>query len=932
MPDPQTDSSAGAGQQIPVSPNNPCPFLRGLVAGGYVGGHIVPLPKLTGTIEAATGEKGLKERLAGMEIYLVALIANGLSPLRLLKSWWSGAVLDELRNGPLDKHGAGSRILEINGDVDESEISRLAEFGSDYTNPAGGSERGLNSRQITTYMNANFERAKGHRRPIDRLLMNGEWPVLLNILGKGEGDARYLSVAEVRTLFVDRTFPARIVARLASGPVPPSHLVTFTKAAVGVMIALTVILGLAITQFPDQLRALFAVLPGQAAQLAQILPPPLPDMPAVKMSRWLDQNWSTEDRHWFHHVSQGTKTFPVPYAWFVALEQPRIHLFSRPGLLSDTDYLERFGFIPSPKTINTDKATLLSYGYADSAAAPASTPSLSSKWPATNTGGLPVGFARLAGATDPATGIAQPDLIGLTCAACHTGSVRYKGTSIRYDGGPAMVNLLKLEEVTGLSIAYTLHVPGRFKRFANRVLGPNATEADRTELKKGLTSTWNVAFGQATALANLFERVHQQDTEEGYGRLDALNRIGNQVFATDPGLSGVAGFEENLHVRDAPVSFPPIWTVPWFLWAQYDASIQQPMIRNAGEALGVSALLNLSPDYSPNALFRSSVDVENLAAIEAMLRGPNPFEQTPKSFAGLKSPQWPEQMFPDDPVWKIDAARVDRGRKIYAEICAECHLGPVNDPVFDKVFPDQSFWSPNEPHWKKAGDEPVLEEVQKGVGGMGTDPSQAHVLMLRTVKVPGFLDLDPARDLSKNWGCTDVPASSTAEMPFALALMDVVDRAIRTSMDDKKLSDQQRQMLWGSRKNCPNPGNAQEAHYRVRPLNGVWATAPYLHNGSVPSLYWMLKPAAERPKQFCMGTRDFDPQQVGFRVEAGEKPACRNGETLFSAVNSDGSAMTGNSNLGHSLEGTPGPDKPGVIGRLLQEDERYDLIEYLKTL
>ena len=85
MPDPQADSSAGAGQQIPVSPNNPCPFLRGLVAGGYVGGHIVPLPKLTGTIEAATDEKGLKERIAGMEIYLVALIANGLSPLRLLK-------------------------------------------------------------------------------------------------------------------------------------------------------------------------------------------------------------------------------------------------------------------------------------------------------------------------------------------------------------------------------------------------------------------------------------------------------------------------------------------------------------------------------------------------------------------------------------------------------------------------------------------------------------------------------------------------------------------------------------------------------------------------------------------------------------------------------------------------------------------------------
>src|SRR4051795_1200844 len=59
------------------------------------------------------------------------------------------------------------------------------------------------------------------------------------------------------------------------------------------------------------------------------------------------------------------------------------------------------------------------------------------------------------------------------------------------------------------------------------------------------------------------------------------------------------------------------------------------------------------------------------------------------------------------------------------------------------------------------------------------------------------------------------------------------------------------------------------ASHRARPLNGVWATAPYLHNGSVPSLYWMLKPQSERPRSFCQGARDFDPEQVGFRVDPG---------------------------------------------------------------
>jgi mono/diheme cytochrome c family protein len=932
MSDPHADSSAGAGQQIPVSPNNPCPFLRGLVAGGYVGGHVVPLPKLAATVASASGTKGLKEKFVGMETYMVALIANGLSPSRLFRSWRSGAILDELRNGPLDKRGAGSRILSIDAEVDESEITRLAGFGSDYADGSGGTERGLNSQQITTYMNANFERAKGHRRPIDRLLMNGEWPVLLNILGQGDGNDRYLSVAEVRTLFVERKFPARIVARLAQPAPAPGDLFRFAKAAVGVLAAAIILLGLAITQFPDHLRSLLAHLPGQAAQIAELLPPPLPDMPAVKSARWLDQNWSTEDRHWFHHVSQGTKTFPVPYAWFVALEQPRIQIFSKPGLLSDTDYLERFGFIPSPKTIHTDKATLLSYGYTESAGAPASTQPLSDKWPVENFDGLPVGFARLSGAADPATGAALPDMIGLTCAACHTGSLHYKGTSVRYDGGPAMVNLLNLEKATGLSIAYTLSplLPLRFGRFATRVLGPNASEADRAALKKGLSDAFTVVKAQATTLENLYSRVHQQDTEEGYGRLDALNRIGNQVFYTDMVLSGVTVSDKNMHVRDAPVSFPPIWTVPWFWWAQYDASISQPLIRNAGEALGVAALINLSPDPAPGALFRSSVDIENLSSIETMLRGPDPSKRNPPEFGGLASPKWPVEIFQDDPAWKIDPARVTKGRAIYAEICAECHLGPVNDHAFDTQFPDKSFWT--SPHLQKDGDGPVLDEVQMGVGGMGTDPGQSHVLMLRTVEVPGFLDLEPDRDLAKRWGCSGVPASTTTDMSFAIALMIMVEKTSDKWMEDHKLTDDQKQALWRSRKNCPNPGDAKQTHYRARPLNGVWTTAPYLHNGSVPSLYWMLTPAAERPKQFCMGTRDFDPQQVGFHVDAGEKQSCRHGETLFSAVDSQGMPIPGNSNLGHSLEGTPGPDKPGVIGRLLTDDERYDLIEYLKTL
>jgi hypothetical protein len=905
-------------QPIAVSPGNPCPFLRALVAEGFVDGHIVSLSKLSETIAVASGEKGLKKANARIMAWLIAFFANG--PRHLLRSLWSGAELDTLRSGPLNKHGAGSRILDATAHVHEAEIERLAEFGKDRADPCGGTERGLTSAEISTYMKANYARAKDNRHWYYRIFMMGEWPILLRIMGKGEGAERYLSVAEVRTLFTERRFPERITARLAQPAIKASPLRTVVKYALG---AAAVILAaiVAVIEFPDQAEPILPEF------IAQALPPPLPKLQPTKAAYWLDQNWSLEDRHWFHHVSQGTATFPVPYAWFVALEQPGLHLFTMPGLMKDSSYLERFGFIPSPQSIHTDETTLRRFGYANIFdTTVASAPSGLWKTPVENVDGLPVGFARMTGVIDPASGRREDDKIGLTCAACHTGQMHYKGVAVRFDGGPAMTDLKKLELATGLSIAYTLYVPLRFKRFADRVLGPDTSDADRSALKQKLAGVGKFLIYWQTTYNKTIAGKQQKDTEEGFGRLDALNRIGNQVFSQDLTISGIAGFEKNLHAQDAPVSFPPIWTVPWLKYAQYDASIEQPLIRNAGEALGVTALVNFSPDYPADTLFRSSVSMLNLLWIESLLRGPDPFTQTPKQFGGLTAPKWPSQIFGDDPAWKIDPERVNRGRKLYADICVECHLGPVNDAKFDAQFPDKSFWSSD--HWKQTAGGPVLDPVQKLASHMGTDLAQAQVLTTRNVQVPPFLDIDPARDLMKWWQCPNLQPTSSTELSYALALMVTVDLVNRKWMDEQNLSEAQREKLWDGRKNCPNPGPAPR--YRARPLNGVWATAPYLHNGSVPSLRWLLGPAAERPKKFCMGARDFDPEHVGFRVE-GDETACANGQTLFSATDRDGKEINGNSVAGHSFEGAA-PYPNGVIGRQLSKEERDDLIEYLKTL
>jgi hypothetical protein len=181
MSDNPTGTAPGAppAGQIPVSPNNPCPFLRALVANGYVGGHVVPLSQLAEMVGLASGETGSAQS-----------------------------------DGPLDKHGGGSRILDVDAKVHEDEIARLAGFGKDRKDPDGGVERGLTAKEIDTFMKANLKRDGAAARWYYPMLMKGEWPVLLKILGKGEGEERYLSVAEVRTLFVEKRLPERITKRL----------------------------------------------------------------------------------------------------------------------------------------------------------------------------------------------------------------------------------------------------------------------------------------------------------------------------------------------------------------------------------------------------------------------------------------------------------------------------------------------------------------------------------------------------------------------------------------------------------------------------------------------------------------------------------------------------------------------------------------------
>ncbi len=616
---------------------------------------------------------------------------------------------------------------------------------------------------------------------------------------------------------------------------------------------------------------------------AQLIPPELPPNPPVTSVKWMDQNWSDTDRWWYHHETQGTSTLPIPYTWFMALEQPRLWLFGDAPMLSDSDYLSRFGFIPGAKGLEyADAAALRSQGYPGVAGAA----TYEVEDFAGNPGGLPVGFAVTKAYEDPVTGKQLPDQLGFTCAACHTGQMVYNGVNLRIDGGPAITELTKFRQSLGLALVYTEFLEARFNRFAMRVLKDAYNDQTAAALRAELGA---VLKGLQGGLS-LYAESSKHDVAEGFGRLDALNRIGNTVFVED--LVGAPNFDARVNVAalTAPVNYPHIWTTSWFKWVQYDASIEQPMVRNAGESMGVAARVNLSNPDRP--LYASSVAVKPIAEMEELVAGADPYPG--RAFKGLNAPKWPGDLFGEP-----DAAQVAQGEVLYQRHCQSCHLPPVDSA---------EFWDPT--YWTTPNDagQRYLKLPEVEVSYIGTDPAQANVLPTRKVQVPEYLGIDP------NIVCDGKPEGVVTETLFGLALGVAVQKTVDSWYDSHDVPPAERVKMNGYRPNCLQVKEV----YKARPLNGIWATAPFLHNGAVPDLEALLLPAAERPAQFCLGDRTFDPQRVGY------VRTCAKGTTVIDT------GIPGNLNTGHSFE--DGPRGNGVIGPKLNPEEREALLAYLKTL
>lgn len=502
-----------------------------------------------------------------------------------------------------------------------------------------------------------------------------------------------------------------------------------------------------------------------------------------------------------------------------------------------------------------------------------------------NPDGLPIGFVQDSGteplltsankigsrttqlSTGPAGGTGgSTKWLGITCAACHTAELRYGTKTFRIDGGPAMADHESFARDLALSLEATHRDDAKFTRFAQRVLG--------TSYGNGTASTLRADLGAFTD--SFKQAVARNAASHPYGlaRLDAFGAILNQVTEVALGIPGNHG------ASDAPVSFPFLWGSPALDWVQWNGSVDNPLARNVGEVMGVYGNFTLDP-VPPEKQFTSSVNLRNLHRMEEQL-------------SRLSAPQWPEQDF-----GAIDRAKADAGRQLYARTCNNCHFVRDSNGSFPLTEPNRFG-------------KQFVRTVMVPITAIGTDPMM--VKNFGRLVDPGVLRPLLPQELR---GAPKVPAA----LLLGMADRAVIQRGLSTLQPPATQDDLL--AMTGYRDPAARPPNP--AAYKARPLEGVWATAPFLHNGSVPNLYQLLLPSKDRTRSFHVGSREFDSVDVGFSTKLSP------GSFEFRIEGSDGRPIPGNSNAGH--EGVNYTQiREGDTNRDFTETERRALIEYLKTL
>lgn len=592
------------------------------------------------------------------------------------------------------------------------------------------------------------------------------------------------------------------------------------------------------------------------------------------------QGWSRADMKVWYSLSQGSRLVPV--SWLNALKTPQGAAFS------SREAMEAYGYV-----------------YAGDGA-----------WPA--------GFV-----------IDQDkngrDWLGLNCSACHTSKLTANGAEIIVHGGQAMADFQSY--TSELTAAVKQARETVFTEFAAQVLGSGRDAESDAALKADLDN-W---------LA-LRERVQGTSAAShwGRGRADAVG-----VILATTAVIVAPDSKDPLPQSNAPVSFPHIWNTNQQGRLQHNGIVDNgqdmgiaavakmgSLIRNWTEAMGVFAQVTLAADGKSAT---SSINFANLLTLEQVL-------------AKLQSPRWPEAFGAID---KTSQARA----KIYAAECASCHshLAPEDTqtflPLYDAKTKPATFVT-----LTPLADVSAMTAMQAAGAPrtptlIGTDPAMACNALLHSARAGRFAgqpnqagitksDADPkfgeyamSTDLLRVLMLADMGTRKAELMQIYLAnqvdsfagrLLSMVLKedgsGYGASAHDPKAPGSVIDQFLGHcaddtvRAVMRNP-LAPLPVYKARPLNGIWASPPYLHNGSVPTLYDLLLPQEKRPARFGYFDGAYDVEKGGLLDRAGQT-----GATVLEVFGKDGQAILGNWNGGHDY------------GTTLDDDGRRDLVAYLKGL
>ena len=513
---------------------------------------------------------------------------------------------------------------------------------------------------------------------------------------------------------------------------------------------------------------------------------------------------------------------------------------------------------------------------------------------ASNPDGLPVGWVK--------DRYGDKDYIGFTCAACHTSQINYQGTAIRIDGGAALADMGQMLVSLASALEAAIEQPEKFDRLAQNVL------QDQYPANNAILRTELVELAQKIAHYNNTNAPlnGNQTVTYGYARLDAFGRIYNRI------LEHLTPSESNANPANAPVSYPFLWDTPQHDFVQWngvgDNEARGPLERNVGEALGVFAHFDLHKQTGAKG-YRSSVNLQSLVEMEQSLKN-------------LWSPSWSE-LAKQAVLPPINHVLAQQGQQVFAEYqCGSCHQ------AIERTDPNRR-----------------VTAQFSSLNTIGTDPLMA----LNAVKLSGNMGVFSGQPMNPQ-----VPNSPLfqAQGPVLPALSAAVAGVIAESEQqlvntpDNPIKTTVRQVNFEP---IDKRNPAGLVAYKARPLNGIWATAPYLHNGSVPSLYELFMPSCSdseiasgitcRPNRFTVGVRELDAVKVGpLQRDPAQYPGLFEYDTR----------LPGNSNKGHEYaagvtpvfvldaQGRPVKDAQGKPQlqhlKPITDQQRLALVEYLKTL